>query len=91
MTYAELSEAQARRSRQFAKAQTDVMSVYCNAERDLKDLQAENAKLRELVRDMWLKNLGRMDYPCSWCVIGCAGDDCDFDRRMSELGIEAQS
>jgi hypothetical protein len=54
-------------------------------------LVEERDKLRELVRDMWFKNLGRMDYPCSWCVIGCAGDDCDFDRRMSELGIEAQS
>jgi hypothetical protein len=52
MTYAELSEAQARRSRQFAEAQTDAMSVYCDAERDLKDLQAENDSLRELVRDM---------------------------------------
>jgi hypothetical protein len=47
MTYAELSEAQAMRSRQFAEAQTDAMSVYCDAERDLKELQAENAKLRE--------------------------------------------
>ena len=45
MTYAELSEAQARRSRQFAEAQTDAMTVYCDAERDLKELQAENAKL----------------------------------------------
>ena len=49
MTYAELSEAQARRSRQFAEAQTNAMSVYCDAERDLKDLQAENVKLRKLV------------------------------------------
>jgi len=49
MTYAELSEVQARRSRQFAEAQVNAMSVYCDAERDLKELQAENAKLRELV------------------------------------------
>lgn len=52
MTYGELSEAQAKRSRQFAEAQTSAMSVYCDAERDLKELQAENAKLRELVEDM---------------------------------------
>lgn len=50
MTYAELSEVQARRSRQFAEAQTEAMSVYCDAERDLKDLQAENDHLREVVR-----------------------------------------
>ena len=47
MTYAELAEAQYRRSKQLAEAQTDVMSAYCDAERDLKKLQAENAKLRK--------------------------------------------
>ena len=53
MTYSELSEAQARRSRQFAEAQTNTMSVYCDAERDLKELQTENAKLRELATRAW--------------------------------------
>ena len=53
MTYAELAEAQARRSRQLAEAQTNVMSVYCDAERDLKELQAENAKLWELLQRTW--------------------------------------
>ena len=56
MTYAELSEAQARRSRQFAEAQTDAMSVYCDAERDLKELQAENAKLRDRVQGLQAEN-----------------------------------
>lgn len=51
MTYAELSEVQARRTRQFAEAQTDAMSAYCYAERDLKDLQAENDRLREVISD----------------------------------------
>ena len=51
-------------------------------------VRMENKELRELARDMWSKNLGRMDNPCSWCVMGCAGDDCDFERRMGELEIE---
>ena len=88
MTYAELSEAQARRSMQFAEAQTDVMSVYCDAERDLKELQAENAKLRELVR-----------IAGTYCVNGLCGKDdgcplylgkpyCALPDRMRDLGIE---
>ena len=57
MTYEELSEAQVRRSRQFAEAQTDAMSVYCDAEHDLKELQAENAKLREQGERLFDKTL----------------------------------
>ncbi len=66
MTYGEFSEAQARRSRQFAEAQTSAMSVYCDAERDLKELQAENAKLRtflggdSIVTDYWKDEDGTM-------------------------------
>ena len=74
MTYAELSEAQARRSRQFAEAQTDAMSVYCNAERDLKDLQAENDRLRELVRDMmrYYAMPNSIDYKREAALLECA-------------------
>ena len=81
MTYAELSEAQARRSRQFAEAQTEVMSVYCDAERDLKDLQAENDRLRELLRDMWLQLLNAYDRK----------EVDEFTDRMRELGIEVDA
>ena len=91
MTYAELSEAQARRSRQFAEAQTDAMSVYCDAERDLKDLQAENDRLRELVRDMYKAFMHGNCYrwcefkePCNYISDG----RCQWYDRMRELGIE---
>ena len=80
MTYAELSEAQARRSRQFAEAQTDAMSVYCDAERDLKDLQAENDRLREVVKSMYY-DLTNMTFPPDWVT--------DYAADMRELGIEA--
>ena len=44
--------------------------------------------LETLVRDMWFKNIGRMD-SCGWCVMGCDDDEkCDFQERMRELGIE---
>ena len=82
MTYAELSEAQARRSRQFAEAQTDVMSVYCDAERDLKELQAENAKLREqnryLMKGDLLHVLTDQEYI----------DQCERERLM-QVSIDA--
>ena len=91
MTYAELSEAQARRSRQFAEAQTDAMSVYCDAERDLKDLQAENDRLRELVRDMYKAFMHGNCYrwcefkePCNYISDG----RCQWYDRMRELGVE---
>ena len=85
MTYAELSEAQTRRSRQFAEAQTDVMSVYCDAERDLKDLQAENAKLRELCVEAlgWLRWAGGITCPPE------VPDE--FADALRELGVEVPS
>lgn len=53
MNYAELSVMQASRAKTFSAAQTDAMAAYCQAEHDLKELQAENAKLRVLVRNMF--------------------------------------
>ena len=84
MTYAELSEAQARRSRQFAEAQTDAMSVYCDAERDLKDLQAENDRLRELVKAAY--RCIRANVSCEECRLVCSG--CTLQTAMRELGVE---
>ena len=40
------------RSKSFSEAQTEAMAAYCQAEHDLKQLQQENAKLRELCE--WL-------------------------------------
>ena len=77
MDYAELSATQYRRTREFSKAHTDVMAMYCDAERDLKESQAENAKLRELVADLW-----------EYIYIGTAQDGQRLHDRMCELGIE---
>lgn len=52
MTYEELSALQYGRSKSFSEAQTDAMAVYCQAEHDLKQLQQENAKLRDEFRKM---------------------------------------
>ena len=53
---------------------------------EVSKLQAENAKLRELVRDMWV-----YDYARYWSSLD---DDIDHRasvwRRMCELGIEAE-
>ena len=84
MTYGELSEAQAKRSRQFAEAQTSVMSVYCDAERDLKELQAENAKLRELLRAAY--NCTNAGPSCLECRMIAGG--CTLLSAMREMGVE---
>ena len=44
-------------------------------------------ELESLVRDMWFKNIGRMD-SCGWCVMGCDDpEDCSFYERMAALGL----
>lgn len=42
-----------QRNADFCKAQLDAEFVYIEAERRVKALEDENAKLRELVADMW--------------------------------------
>lgn len=54
MTYAELAVMQASRAKTFSAAQTDAMAAYCQAEHDLKELQAENAKLHAELTDLRL-------------------------------------
>lgn len=84
MTYAELSASQAKRSVRFSEAQTEVMATYCDAEHDLKELQAENTKLQELTKEMFYSLLnvagGRR--------IMTAGEAQNLMGRMSALGVE---
>ncbi len=84
MTYEELAALQYGRSKSFSEAQTEAMAAYCQAEHDLKQLQAENAKLRELVRAMWL-----YDYAGKF---SSAPDDVEHVamvyQRMRELGVD---
>lgn len=55
-------------------------------------VRAENAELRELVKDMW-QTISRND-GCGWDMDAncCTSDECNVSRRywyrMKELGIE---
>ena len=84
MNYAELSATQYRRSQEFSKAQVDAMAAYCEAERDLKDLQAENDKLRRLVRDLY----NELDAATQYDAGGGRGVVYELADRMRELGVD---
>lgn len=55
-------------------------------------LEAENAKLRELVRHLYicLSFCDREDDKrgCGFCPYQTVDNDCEFEQRMRELGIE---
>ena len=103
MTYEELAVLQYGRSKSFSEAQTEAMAAYCQAEHDLKQLQQENAKLRELCADMY-GFIKRMDEDCgdvtfSDCFDYCKHDtaddgccktgECWYEQRMRELEVDA--
>ena len=75
-----------QRNADFCNAQTDAQMAYIEAEREVDRLQTENAKLRELVRDMWHEGM---------CECGsrgkCASCEYDYPTRMRELGIEVDA
>lgn len=79
-----------QRNADFCNAQTDAQMAYIEAEREVDRLQTENAKLRELVRDMCKAFIHG---PCyRWCEHmpePCNGDKCQYVRRMHELGVDA--
>ena len=68
-----------QRNADFCNAQTDAQMAYIEAEREVDRLQTENAKLRELVDELYpLADYGAMDAS-------------ELDRAhdlMRELGIE---
>lgn len=48
-------------------------------------LKAENARLRDLVRDMWRNMHGcTFHHSCGSCDF----DECIYDKRVREMGIE---
>ena len=61
----------------------ELCDMIAHLESDLAESKAENAKLRELVRDMWHEGM---------CECGsrgkCASCEYDYPTRMRELGIE---
>ena len=94
-----------QRNADFCNAQTDAQMAYIEAEREVDRLQTENAKLRELVRDMnkWLWN-GADCTECPFtaeCNLNVAFESdrhaniCigwrEIHNRMRELGIEVDA
>lgn len=65
------------------------------AEREVKRLRAENAKLRELVRDIWMALWTCNQHTCKHGNDGCYTEDgnsggrCTLHDRMYELGVMA--
>ena len=68
----------------FCNAQTNAQMAYIEAEREVDRLQAENAKLRELVRDMWHDGMCECDERGA-----CAECEYHYTDRMRELGVDA--
>ena len=64
----------------------------CKNVADLQEALAENAKLRELVRHLYecMCNIDADgNYECDSCEYDNAEGECDFERLMRELGVEA--
>lgn len=64
-------------------------------DREMERLEAENAKLRELVEDMLacINNVSAHDTHCwdycDFCKMYTTKGRCDFESRMRELGMDA--
>lgn len=60
---------------------------------DVADLMDDNAKLRELVRDMWLIDHQPCKYHhrCNGCNGYGSDCDCEYWDRMRELGVEVDA
>lgn len=86
--------AQAERDRLQADNAQLVMRL--NAEHLVRqNVERENAKLRELVRDMLtcINNVSAHDTYCwdycDFCKMYITKGRCDFESRMRELGVDA--
>lgn len=84
-----------QRNADFCNAQTDAQMAYIEAEREVDRLQTENAKLRELVRDMWrFTGAACKKYPRLFDPAAQGGQMVQlnaidaFEQRMRERGIE---
>ena len=87
---ADLEDAKAENEHMRLKA----LAVMGELQEESERLKAENAKLRELVRDMW-RDIPKSE-SCGWDASAncCSGSDeckgeCAYWYRMHELGIEA--
>ena len=73
-----------QRNADFCKAQTDAQLTYIEAERRAAELEEQNTKLRELVRDMWHDGMCECDERGA-----CAECEYHYTDRMRELGVDA--
>lgn len=74
-----------QRNADFCKAQTDAQLTYIEAEREVDRLQAENAKLRGLVRELYHE----LDAATQYDAGGSRGVVSEFAGSMRELGVDA--
>jgi hypothetical protein len=81
-----------RRIRDNSEEAKTARAIADGLEWEVEDLKAENAELRELVRDMWRDGMCDCD-ECGAFVQGeyhCAQCEYHFPDRMRELGIEIE-
>ena len=71
-----------QRNIDFCNAQTNAQMTYIEAEREVVRLEAENTKLRELV-----KNLHACNGSCPRCIELMGR--CEYEEQLREFGIEA--
>lgn len=76
-----------QRNAAFCRAQTDAEMVYIEAEREVVRIEAENAKLRELVRELYHE----LDAATQYEAGGSRGIVSEFVDAMRELGIEVDA
>jgi len=76
------------REREFAAS----CEAATNSMGQIGTLRDKNAELRELVHHMCvcMCNIVDADYECDGCPMDNDTQDCDFERRMEELGIEVE-
>ena len=69
-----------QRNADFCKAQTDAQMAYIEAEREVDQLQAENAKLRELCADLYAEMITYSNAPNYNASV--------WAPKLRELGVE---
>ena len=69
-----------QRNADFCKAQTDAQMAYIEAEREVDQLQAENARLRELCADLYAEMITYSNAPNYNASV--------WAPKLRELGVE---
>lgn len=86
MTCPDITEEQSKRAQEFSRAQVEAMCTYIEAERRLTELKEENAKLRELVAQMYPRAKAFLQMGVQ---LGCNDTlSYDWELQMQELRIE---